>query len=186
MAGAVAKRYASALFDLALARGKVESIDAQAQFLEDVFADAQVHRFFESPRIPADTKKQVAERQLTGRVDPVMLSLVKLLVDKRRIGFIRQILREFDVLTNIQRGVEEVSIVSAIPLDDASREAILEEIRRFTSYEELRVSTEVDTGVLGGVKVKLGENLVIDGTVSSKLRKLEQQLSEHRQGAAGA
>jgi F-type H+-transporting ATPase subunit delta len=185
MAGAVAKRYASALFNLALARGKVESFDAQAQFLEEVFADAQVRRFFESPRIPADTKKQVAQRQLMGRVDPVMLNLVKLLVDKRRISFLRQILREFDALTDIQRGVEEVSIVSAIPLDDASREAILNEIRRFTSYEELRVSTEVDSGVLGGVKVKLGDNLVIDGTVSSKLRMLKQHLSERRNSGMG-
>lgn len=186
MAGAVAKRYAAALFALALDRGQVELIDAQAQLIEDLFGHRDIRAFFNSPRIPAATKKQVLTRQLGSQVDSVVLSLIKLLIDKRRIEQLSEIMREFDYLTDKHRGVEEVSIISAVPLTEQQREAIIDEARRFSTYGELRVVTEVDGGVLGGVKLRLGDNLVIDGTLSSRLSEMRERMYRYRHRGIGA
>jgi len=186
MPAAVARRYAMALFELALEQGKVELVDEQAQFLEDLFRDHQVRAFFQSPRIPAEQKKRLIASQLSELLDPVVHNLLKLLIDKRRIGLLAEIMREFDELTDRHRGVEEVTIVSAVPLTEQQRAAIIGQVKRFSSYDNLRVSTEVDGGVLGGVKIRLGENIVIDGTLSSRLSEMRDRLYRYRHRGVGA
>lgn len=186
MPGAVAKRYAMALFELALDSGRVEQLDDQAKVLEQLFADRQVKGFFLSPRIPADQKKQVLERQLAGHLDIALLRLCKLLIDKRRIEFLPEIMREFDVLTNKHIGIEDVTIISAVALTEPQRDAIVAIVSRFSAYGKLEVHTEVDSGVLGGVKVRLGENVVIDGTISSRLRVMRDSLYRYHHSGVGA
>lgn len=186
MPGAVAKRYATALFELALDSGRVEQLDDQAKSLEGLFADARIKHFFLSPQIAALQKKQALERQLKGRIDPWLLQLLKLLIDKRRIEFMPAIMREFDVLTNKHIGIEAVTIVSAVVLTEQQREAIVAAVRRFSAYGKLEVHSEVDTGVLGGVKVRLGDNVVIDGTVSTRLRSMRERLYRYRHRGVGA
>jgi F-type H+-transporting ATPase subunit delta len=186
MLGAVAKRYAEALFQVAVDQGRIQEIDAQAQMLEPLFNDRQVRDFFTSPRIPAAKKKQAFEARLVGRIDTALLSLVKLLIDKDRIVSLPQVLRYFDILTDRRLGVEEVTVVSAVPLTDAQLTAVVEQAKRFSSYNDLRVKTEVNSGVLGGVKVLLGDHLVLDGTVSSRISKLRQRLLVYQHRGTGA
>lgn len=180
MLGAVAKRYATALFDIAVELDRVEEIDAQAQWLEHLYDDRHVKRFFTSPQIPAAAKKRAVERRLADHVDHVVVSLVKLLVDKKRLEYLPAVMRYFDLLTDQYRGVEEVSLVSAVPLTEQQLAELVAVVRRFSQYDELRVRTEVAEGVLGGVKVKLGERLVIDGTVSTRLRTMYQRMYRYR------
>ena len=76
MLGAVAKRYATALFELTLAAGTVEAVDAQAQVLEDVFRDRGIRDFLGSPQVPSASKKDLIRSQLQGKVDDTLLTLV--------------------------------------------------------------------------------------------------------------
>lgn len=185
MPAAVARRYAGALFELALEQGKVELFDQQAQFLEDLFRDPQVRGFFNSPRIAAEDKQRLLTAQLADKLEPAVYNLLRLLVDKRRIRYAAEIMREFDVLTDRHRGVEEVTIVSAVPLSEEQRAAIVAAVRRFSSYDDLRISTEVDGGVLGGVKIRLGGNIVIDGTLTSRLIEMRDRLYRYRHRGVG-
>ena len=185
MYGAVAKRYAAALFEIALELGRMQEIDRQAKMLEPLFDDRRTRDFFLSPRISADEKKRVVERSLAGALDRALLNLLKLLIDKRRIGFLPEIMRYFDFLTDHRLGVEDAVVVSAVPLTEAQREAVLAQVKRFSSYGELRVRCEVDAGVLGGVKVRLGENLVLDGTLSSRLAGMRQRMLRYQHRGTG-
>jgi F-type H+-transporting ATPase subunit delta len=186
MLGAVAKRYAEALFQVALERGRMQEIDAQARTLEPLFDDRALKDFFTSPRIPAAQKKRVLEDRLSGRVDEALLNLVKLLIDKGRIAYLPQVMRYFDVLTDERLGVEDATIVSAVPLTQEQLQAVVHQAKRFSSYNELRVKTEVDAGVLGSVKVKLGDHLVLDGTLSSRLQEFRKRLLVYQHRGTGA
>ena len=180
MREAVAKRYAAALFAIALEQGRVEEFDAQAQLVEQVWHDRGVREFLASPKVPAEAKKRIVENQLGRHLDRVVLNLIKLLVDKKRVAYLPDVMRYFDVLTDRHRGVEEVTVVSAVALSESQRQALLAEVREFSTYDRLRVETEVDEGVIGGVKVRLGENLVLDGTISSRLAAMRGQLYRYR------
>lgn len=186
MLDTVAKRYACALFEIALEGNKVEVIDAEAEVLEEVFADSQVMAFLNSPRIPDATKKGVIDKLLADKFDKTLINLLKLLVDKKRTSSLPAILRYFDILTDQHRGVEVVTIVSAVELDAGQQAQIVEQLKRFSEYGNLEVKTEVNKGVLGGVKVRLGDNLVIDGTLSSKLKQMKEKLYQFHHSGTGA
>lgn len=185
MLGAVAKRYAEALFQVALELGRIQEIDAQAQQIEPLFDDRETRDFFTSPQIPAHIKKQAIEASLAGRVDQPLLNLIKLLIDKNRISQLPQVMRYFDTLTDQRLGVEEATVVSAVPLSTAQLAAIVDQAKRFSSYNALRVKTEVDGGILGGVKVRLGDHLVLDGTVSERLSQLKRRLLVYQHRGTG-
>lgn len=186
MQGAVAKRYAQALFEIGQAQGKLEHLDAQAKQLADVFSDKRVLQFATHPRIPADQKKAVLATRLGGGFDPLLLNLIRLLIDKKRIGVLLEILRWFDQMTDAASGVEGVTIVSAVPLTDEQQQAVLAGVKRFSAYGELRVETKVDPALLGGVEVRLGGNLVVDGSVASRLKQLRDRLYKYRHRGLGA
>jgi F-type H+-transporting ATPase subunit delta len=177
MQAAVARRYAEALFAVAQQQGKVELLDAQAKTLIPVWRDQSVRRFFIAPQIPAAKKKAAAEARLGGRIEPLLINLIKVLIDHNRVGALVEVLEHFDLLTDRLRGVEEVTIVTAVPLSDPQKEAITAQLLRFSAYGELRVGTQVDPDVLGGVLVRLGRNQVLDGTLASRLGALKDSLN---------
>ncbi len=181
----VAKRYASALFAIAHERELIELYDGQAEVLEHLFDDKSVKDFFTSPRISAETKKQVIEKLLSPDFDESLVNLFKVLIDKRRVGYLPMIMRHFDKLTDEYRGVEVATIVSAVPLTDAQTQSIISEIKKFSEYDKLQVQSEVDGGVLGGVKVRLGDHLVLDGTISSRLSEMRERMYHYRHRGTG-
>lgn len=176
MLSTVAKRYAQALFAVVQEAGRVEKADADAKLLKHLFDDRQVKAFLTSPQIPAEKKKAAIQNRLGDKLDPLLINLLKVLIDKHRIAELPQIMEFFDILTDQSRGVEEATIVSAVPLSDEQKQAILQQLVRFSAYGQLRVRSHVDPAVLGGVMVRLGRNLVLDGTVASRLEALRGRL----------
>ncbi|MCB1218590.1 MAG: ATP synthase F1 subunit delta [bacterium] len=186
MLGAVAKRYATALFEMTLERGTMEAVDAQAQVLEDVFKDRQIRDFLTSPQVPSASKKELIRSQLRGRIDDTLLTLVLLMIDKNRIQALPDTLRYFDHLTDMHRGVEEITIISAVPLSAEQKQSIVDGVKRYSDYGDLGVTEKVDPAVLGGVKVQLGDHLVIDGTLAHRLGQLRERMLDYRRSLAGA
>jgi F-type H+-transporting ATPase subunit delta len=182
---AVARRYAEALLALAQEGGLVEKLDAESKVLAELFGDKQLRAFFSAPQIPSDRKKQALDNALRGKVDPLMLNIARLLVDKGRIAHLPAIMREFDRLTDELRGVEEVTIISATPLSEQQQQDVLEGLKRFSAYGGLRVKTEVDSALIGGVMVKLGSR-VLDGSLASRLDNLRQSLGKYQPSGVGA
>jgi F-type H+-transporting ATPase subunit delta len=184
--GAVAKRYAAALFAVAQQRTALQQLDAEAKLLAQAFDDPQIRRFASDPQIPEAQKKQVLADSLGERFDPALKNLIRLLVDKKRITLLPAILRWFDRMTDVASGIENVTIVSAVPLTEQQQKDIVQHATHFSAYGELRVETKVDPKLLGGVEVRLGENLVLDGSVASRLRTLRDRLYKYRHRGLGA
>ena len=182
----VAKRYATALFEIAQKEGKVEEYDKQAEMLQEVFANKRLRDFLASPKVPPQRKKEIIARHLSASIERGLLNLLKLLIDKHRIGHVLQILRYFDLLTDRHRGVEEVTIVSAVALSDEQARQIIEQVQRFSFFGDLRVKRIVDPGILGGVIVHLGGNAVLDGSVATRLKQMRERLERFRHRGIGA
>jgi len=146
----VAKRYATALFRLALEIGKVEEIDAEALTLETVFADKALLRFFSQPQISRAKKRKFIEENFGGKVEPVMLNLLLLLLEKGRIALANEVFDYYDLLTDRHRGEEEAHVITAVPVDDAFVERLVARLRKFSEYPDLRVTKAVDASIIDG------------------------------------
>jgi len=176
----VAKRYATALFNLAMKRDVVEEVDEELHQLERVFAAPKLMRFLTHPEIEVRKKREVLNRALAGRVRPAVFSLLELMLRKQRIGEFPAVARYYDLLTDRLRGVEEITVISAVELEDSDYRELLGKMVAHSAYPKLRLMKVVRPEILGGVIIELGRDKVIDASLRTRLNQLHRQLVKYR------
>jgi F-type H+-transporting ATPase subunit delta len=86
-----------------------------------------------------------------------------------------RIRREFDELWKKENRRLDVTVVSAVELDEAVVTKIGQEVERQTG-EEVDLSSRVDAGILGGIVLQVG-NMVLDASIRSRLDKLRKTVA---------
>jgi len=172
----VAKRYATALFRIAIENGNVEEIDTQALALRDIFEDKELKRFFSQPQISRKKKAEFLEKSFLTKIHQSVFNLLSILLYKGRISIVPDVFDYFDLLSDRYRGIEEVRVITAVPVEDEYINRLRESLSRFSSYPDLRVSSSVDTSILGGAKIYLGRHTVIDGSLATRLAAMKDKL----------
>ena len=171
----VARRYASALFEVAKKRGQVEIV---ASSLSDVVAGVESSRQLASvlhhPLLPLDRKRAVLSGVFGGAVHPDVEKFLFLVVEKDRAILLPQILGEFNRLFDEFRHEADGEVTSAVPLS-AAEIAALQSALQAKFGVKVRLKTRVDANILGGLVVRVGDKL-IDGSVASRLQTLSEQL----------
>jgi F-type H+-transporting ATPase subunit delta len=139
-------RYALALLSLADDRrtvdpGLLDRIAADIERLARLTAeDAGFRAFIADPRLDAAQQKAgafaVLERIGTG---PEVRNLVGVLIMNRRLGILPQVCAGFGAKLAARRGVETAQVVSAIPLTDTQRAALVARLTE-SGFSNLRLS----------------------------------------------
>ena len=83
--------------------------------------------------------------------------------------------REFDRLLNRERGVVTAIVTSAAPLSDADVDVVRRRIAAMRSASTVDVEQRVDEGLIGGLTVRVGDQL-IDASVRGRLERLRAEL----------
>jgi F-type H+-transporting ATPase subunit delta len=175
--GAVARRYAKALFQLAVEAGQVDGVRAELDALAAALAGSRgLADVLLQPLHPVEQRRGVlralAERLGAG---PLLRNFYQVLIDHRRLIDFDAIRAEFARLADERKGVERAQVRSARPLSDAQRERLRRALgARVGSEVELDVS--VDPALLGGLVAQVGD-VVFDGSVRTQLRQLRSSLA---------
>ncbi len=167
------KRYAQAIFQLAVQQDLVDQWAEELDSLSHVLQDEEFSSFLEHAQVPLSEKNRSIDAVFPD-TNPLVRNLVALLISRGSTKLIRDVYLSYSQLVDEYRGRQRVEVTSAIPLDAAE----LERISRFVSeliQKEVVVSTEVDESILGGVIIQVGDQL-LDGSVRSKLEGLRRQV----------
>ena len=81
----------------------------------------------------------------------------------------------FNELLRRERGIVLAEVRSALPLDDAERQAISERLAALTG-DTVEISEMVDPLLIGGIAVRIGDRLY-DASVRSRLERLRARLT---------
>lgn len=92
------------------------------------------------------------------------------LVESRRTKELPLIVKDVEQVL-IERGVANATVTSAFELSDATLAKIKTMIREQTGAKSVDLSTNIDTDVLGGIKLEL-PGLELDNTIARKLTAL--------------
>jgi F-type H+-transporting ATPase subunit delta len=172
----VAHAYASALFDVAKEKGKLDAVREQlGQFADAVDADRDLQVFFFSPYFSSAEKSDGARRALVG-ADPEFVNFLDLVIEKQRMPEIFRIRRQFEELWKHENRRIDVTVTSAVELDPAVVGKIGEEIERQTG-QEVDLASRVDADILGGVVLQVG-NMVLDASIRNRLEKLRKSVAQ--------
>jgi F-type H+-transporting ATPase subunit delta len=170
-----ARVYAEALFEAGKDKGKLDSLQSQlAQFADAVDRNQELQVFLFSPYLSSADKREGLSRAIFG-AEPELTNFLELLIEKHRMPEIFRIRRELDELWKKENRRLDVTVVSAVELDEAVVKKIGEEVERQTG-EAVELSSRVDDGILGGIVLRVG-NMVLDASIRSRLEKLRKTVA---------
>lgn len=171
------RRYAEAAFEIGLRDGTSDEWLAQLERAAAVAADKSTVARLQDPAIAFEVRASALVAGLGRDVLPPVRNLLLLMLRRRRVDQIDQLAAEFRRLYNRRAGVVEATAISAAPLEDDElgrlRERVVQLAGRGRSVE---LSIEVDPGLLGGIQLRIGDQL-IDGSVRGRLERLRNQLA---------
>jgi F-type H+-transporting ATPase subunit delta len=168
------RRYAEAAFQLASRDDALEAWDEGLRTAAAVAADERVVKILDNPAIPLADRHTTLGRLLEGRVTPGVLNLARLLVQRGRFESVSAVSAEFTRLLNRQRGIVEAVVTSALPLTADETRAVQARVERMTGAD-VTLRTEVDEALIGGLTVRVGDQL-LDASVRGRLERLRHQL----------
>lgn len=171
----VAKKYGTALFQVAKKTGKVE------EFFEDLRAirayvrsDDRLLSFIEAPQITDTDKEAVIKTAFFDRVARPVYEFLVILNEKRRLALIVEIVDYYEQLYLEAIGVVKAVITTAVPLAGESLNVLTGKLEKLTG-KTVRARTKVDSGIIGGVVVVL-HNQIIDKSIRYQLQRLKERL----------
>jgi ATP synthase F1 delta subunit len=171
----IARVYADALFDVANERDELDEIhDQLGQFADAMNSSNDMRVFFFSPYFSSEDKREGIGSAVSGASDE-LVNFLELLAEKHRMPAIFRIRDRFDELWAKAKKRLEVTLTSAVELDDKVVEQVREEVERQTE-REIDLETQVDPDILGGLVLRVG-NMVLDASLRSKLEKLRKEVA---------
>ncbi len=174
--GSVARRYAKALFGLAVEGGRVEAWSEVLGALAKVLREApDVAEALADPVHTREERRELVEKLAAAlKLDREPANLLFLLADRNRLDRTGDVLRAFGELADAHLGRLRARLTSAVPLDPDALDALAARLSDLTRSKVL-LERQVEPALLGGVVAQVG-SVVYDGSVRTQLEDLRRSL----------
>ena len=170
----VHRTYARSLFEAAKEAGRVPAV--RRDLGDFVDAERQVPELGELLRNPQLDKraKAAAVDAVASGGDPLVLNLLRLLVEKGRGGEVAQVADEFERMAAAEEGELSVELTTAYELSDEEARAIVGQIEQ-RSGRKVEANRAVDPDLIGGLVLQVGSRRV-DASIRGRLEQLGRDL----------
>ncbi len=172
-----ARRYATALFASAQHADKLAAVERDMSVLSELMQSTPAFRqMWLSPMIPAGKKRSVLDNILGKSLDPLTISFLRLLIDKRREEILEGVDRELRTQADASRHIVRAAATFAVEPQKAELTELAASLEQRTG-EKVELTYHVNADILGGVVVQL-QDTIIDGSVRGKLERLRDKLMQ--------
>lgn len=177
----IARRYARALIDVASETG---AFDRVADQLDALANGMNTHPDLRDVLLnPAYTRTQrgavidalmAAQAKAGGKLDPTVVSVLNLLLDRNRFGYLPDIARLYREFADARAGRVRGKVTTAAPL---AKDLVtkMEQALEKSLQRNVILETAVDPALLGGVSAQVG-SMLFDGSLRSQLEELRRSL----------
>lgn len=171
----IAVRYAKALFDLALERGVIDSVYGEMKTVGQLCAMEEVKAVINNPVIPQQKRKEIILALAGDDSDQLTVSFISLMFSHGRGDYLAAAARNFIDLTRRHRGIRQVTITTAVPVDGKLKEEMAALV---TGKEKgsIEFIEKVDSSVMGGFILRV-DDTYIDASVRSRLNRFRKEFS---------
>ena len=170
----VHRTYARSLFEAAREAGRLAEVRRQlVDFVETTHAVPELHAILRNPQLDRRAKMAAVDA-VAGDSDPLVLNLLRLLIEKGRAGEIDEVGEEFERLAAREEGELSVELTTAFELSEDDARSIVGQIEQ-ASGRTVEATRSVDPDLIGGIVLQAG-SLRLDGSVRGRLERLEREL----------
>lgn len=178
MISGVTSRYASALFDLALAENKIPAVEKDLGRFADLLEGSEdLRRLIVSPVFSADDQSNAIDAILTkSKITGLVGNFIRVVARNRRLFAMQDMLPAFRKLAAAHRGEVTADVTVAQKLT-AAQEKELKAALKGVVGKDVALNATVDPSILGGMIVKVGSRQ-IDTSLKTRLSSLKLALKE--------
>ncbi len=174
-----AERYSLALYELS--NEKSEQLEVE-QSVKNVISildhDKQIKNYLINPTKTSENQINLVKKISEIIKAPLLLkNFLFLLIKKRRIFFVENILKQYIKLSSEKRGEIVASLVSSKKISEDEIAKITKEFSDLIG-SSINLNFKVDETLIGGLKLQVG-SLLIDSSVKNKLKNLKQSILEN-------
>jgi len=175
----LASRYAKALLDFAVEKGKLDEVYKDQLYLSKVVkASKDFNHMLGSPLITTDRKLKAIQSALGGKVSDLTMQFLKLMLKKSREVYLREVAESFLFQYDEYKRITQVKITSAVPLEQTQIEALLNKLKQQAQLENIQLTTEVDESLLGGFVLQYGDKQY-DASIARQVNVLKKDLESN-------
>lgn len=172
----VASRYAEALFALAQEQDLIAPVERDLTLLANTLAEHQeLDQVLQHRRIESRDKYSLLEELFGKEFHELTLNFLGVLLEKRREGYLADIITGFRREVDLARGILEAEIRTAVELPPEGKEALAAGLTKATG-KEMRFEYRVEPELVAGAVLRIGDK-VIDGSIATRLKRLHAELS---------
>ena len=171
----IARPYAQAVFELAQSHKELPRWSEMLQLAATVAADERVAALFGNPNVDQDRVVKLFLDICGEKLNDAAQNLIRLLVENDRMDVLTEIAGLYEVYRADAERTVEAHVISAFPVDAGQQQQIIATLKKRLG-REVTLSCETDKDLLGGAIIRAGD-LVIDGSVTGQLAKLQVALS---------
>ncbi|MDO5621352.1 MAG: F0F1 ATP synthase subunit delta [Paracoccus sp. (in: a-proteobacteria)] len=174
----IAGRYAQAVFDIAKEGGALDALSSQIDDLGQALTDSpDLRAVIDSPVLSREVQGQaIAALAAKMGLSDTLKNTLALMAQNRRLFVLPQLVEKLRGLIADARGEITADVVSAVELS-ADQKKKLTETLAAKSGRTVKLNTRVDAGLIGGMIVKMGSQM-IDSSIKSKLASLQNAMKE--------
>ena len=147
-------------------------------FNDLIASNEPLGRVLSNPAIPVQKKRALVQALIAraGALSPIVAKLLALMADRDRLILMPDVVRSYENRLMDHAQVVRAEVVTATALPSDRLQSLQEGLARATG-RQVQLEHRVDPSLVGGAIARVGST-VFDGSVTTQLAKLKQQLIE--------
>ena len=169
-------KYAHSLINVTNSSNIGESVNGLISFKVMLKEFPDLRYLLSSKKVSIDDKLQSVNNIFNKFYNGITIEFILLLIKNNDFSMYSDILNKIVILMESGSKTKKIKITSHKEYSAENKSEILNELKnKFELDNTSDIKFSVDSSIMGGIKVRIG-NKIIDGSVSTKLRKIKQSL----------
>lgn len=173
--GAIAERYAQALFELAGEADELASLSDQLQAFARLYEGSAVLREVSAnPLVSvADQKKALSEVARKAGVSDLGIKFLGVVLLRGRLPHLSDMVAQYVHLVDSEQGILRANVTTAKQMPEEYYQALIQKLEA-TTHKKVILDRAVDAALIGGAVAQVGD-AVLDTSIRGRLEKFERE-----------
>ncbi|EGG90103.1 ATP synthase F1 [Lachnospiraceae oral taxon 107 str. F0167] len=177
MAKLVSKVYGDAYVSVVSEKNNLIDALEEIKLLKNILLENdEIIELLDSPKLDDEEKTAFIKGIFENHISVDSLGFLLTVIEKKRQAELLPIVDYvIDCIKELLL-IGKATITTALELDDAKKERIVDELLKTSHYKSLEVEYVVDNSIIGGIVIRIGDR-VVDSSVKTRIEKMRKMLS---------
>ena len=177
MAKLVSKVYGDAYVSVVSEKNNLIDALEEIKLLKNILLENdEIIELLDSPKLDDEEKTAFIKGIFENHISVDSLGFLLTVIEKKRQAELLPIVDYvIDCIKELLL-IGKATITTALELDDAKKERIVDELLKTSHYKSLEVEYVVDNSIIGGIVIRIGYR-VVDSSVKTRIEKMRKMLS---------